>query len=262
MRKSQSSPVLQNLDENGQKEGTIKHKKVESFSHLISTDLSFMRENLPTTAPLAPKVVSIWKEFRDFAFQGSFIDLAVGIIVGGAFGKIVSSLVNDLIMPPIGWILSGVDFANLFILLKRGKKNSITKGSYKSLTQARDDGAVTINVGVFLNSVINFSVISVIIFVMVRTINQIKKKGKKRMLAKQCKHCFSKIDYRALKCPYCTSIQDVYNNAQDRMDHSTLEDDNEEKTEDPEKLKPTMKSKWVKPKHFIKKELSKSQISF
>jgi large conductance mechanosensitive channel len=181
-------------------------------------------------------------------------------------------------MPPIGWILSGVDFANLFVLLKRGKKNSITKGAYKSLTQAKDDGAVTVNVGVvgiyfiiiidsfskFLNSVINFSVISVIIFVIIRTINQIKKKEKKKIIAKHCTHCFSKIDKRAKKCPVCTSVQE---NVEEFPSTSTnLDEDNDERMEnddadDHHAFKP-VKSKWVKPKHFIKKELSRSQILF
>lgn len=166
-------------------------------------------ENLPKPPP---KVVSIWKEFRDFAFQGSIIDLAVGIILGGAVGSVINSLVNDIVMPPIGWLLSGVDFANIFLLLKRGKKNKLTKGQYKSLSQAKEDGAVTVNVGVFLNSVLNFVVISVIIFAFVRTINQAKedrkhkdKEGKSHK-TKKCIYCYSKIDFRARKCPYCTSI--------------------------------------------------------
>src|SRR5262249_157580 len=124
--------------------------------------------------------------------KGSVIDLAVGIIVGGAFGKIVNSLVNDVIIPPIGWLLSVVDLANIFVLLKRGKKHRITKSRYKSLTHAREDGAVTVNVGVFLNTVLNFVVISVIIFTFVRTINKIKRKKKPKVAL--CKHCFSYVD--------------------------------------------------------------------
>lgn len=110
-------------------------------------------------------------------------------------------------MPPIGWLLSGVDFANLFMILKRGKKNTITKGKYKSLNQAKEDGAVTMNVGVFLNSLINFVVISVIIFTMVRTINNFKRQGnsKARLTMRECPYCYSEIDSRAIKCGYCTT---------------------------------------------------------
>jgi large-conductance mechanosensitive channel len=100
----------------------------------------------------------------------------------------------------------GVDFQNLFVLLKRGKKNRITKGRYKSLQVAKEDGAVTVNVGVFLNSVINFVALSVIIFVMVRTLEKFKQQGKKhKQTRKCCPECFMKIDQRALRCPYCTS---------------------------------------------------------
>jgi large conductance mechanosensitive channel len=127
----------------------------------------------------------------------------VGIIVGGAFGKIVNSLVNDIIMPPIGMLLRGVDFANIFWVLKRGKKIAITKAKYKSLTQAKEDGSVTINIGVFLNSLINFLVLSVIIFTLVRFINKLKRKKQKKS-SKECKYCYSKVDIRAIRCPYCT----------------------------------------------------------
>jgi len=152
------------------------------------------------TLPLKPqKIISIWKEFKEFSIQGSVTDMAVGIIVGGAFRKIVNSLVNDIIMPPIGWLLSGVDFANLFILLKRGKKG----GSYKSLGQAKEDGAVTVNVGNFLNSFINFVVISVVIFTMVRIVNTMRKK--KAKITKNCPLCYSKIDQRSVRCSFCTA---------------------------------------------------------
>jgi len=174
-------------------------------------------------------VVSIWKEFRDFAFAGSVIDLAVGIIIGGAFGKIVHSLVNDIIMPPIGWLLSGVDFANIFILLKRGKKNKITQSRYKSLTQAKEDGAVTINIGVFLNSILNFVVISVIIFTFVRTINKLKKK--KEPTSKQCPYCYSKIDQRAIRCAFCTS------QLKENFNYLIKEEEEEEEEEEKEKEK-------------------------
>jgi large conductance mechanosensitive channel len=102
-------------------------------------------------------------------------------------------------MPPIGWLLSGVDFANLFVLLKKGKKG----GPYKSLSSAKDDGAVTINVGAFLNSFINFVVISVVIFTMVRIVNKVRKK--KAKIKKKCPFCYSKIDHRSVRCSFCTA---------------------------------------------------------
>lgn len=107
-------------------------------------------------------------------------------------------------MPPIGMLLRGVDFANIFWVLKRGKKIAITKAKYKSLQQAKEDGSVTINIGVFLNSLINFLVLSVIIFTLVRFINKLKRKKQKKS-TKECKYCYSKVDIRALKCPYCTA---------------------------------------------------------
>ena len=110
-------------------------------------------------------------------------------------------------MPPIGMLLRGVDFANIFWVLKRGKKTTITRSKYKSLPQAKEDGAVTINFGVFLNSLINFLVLSIIIFTMVRAINTLKRK-KQIKSAKECRYCFSKIDIRAVKCAYCGSIQE------------------------------------------------------
>jgi large conductance mechanosensitive channel len=127
------------------------------------------------------------------------------VFTGGAFGKIVNSLVNDIIMPPIGWLLSGVDFANIYILLKRGRKGKLTHGTYKSLNHAKEDGAVTVNIGVFLNSVLNFVVISLIIFTLVRTITQ-SKNQQHTDSTKKCKYCFNKIDFRATRCPCCTAI--------------------------------------------------------
>lgn len=242
MRRTKSSPS--NLDD-------LEKKQRESLSNFRANLEALARGAESTVAGVAvhlhnqlpqppPKVVSMWKEFRDFAFQGSAIDLAVGIIVGGAFGKIVNSLVNDIIMPPIGWLLSGVDFANIFVLLKRGKKNRITKAKYKSLTHAKDDGAIAIGVGVFLNSVLNFVVISVIIFTFIRTVNQVK--HNKEPKQRKCNFCFQKIDLRATRCSYCTS-------------HVEKEDENEDK-EEQEEQKPSTK--------YLKKNIKKqlSQVDF
>jgi len=198
MRRTKSSPSLQTLE-------NLK-KRAETLGQLVvSGNVEQIAEQVTQSLPKPPpKVVSIWKDFRDFAFQGSVIDLSVGIIVGGAFGKIVNSLVNDVIMPPIGMLLRGVDFANIFLLLKRGKKTMITKAKYRSLAQAKEDGAVTINIGVFLNSLINFLVLAIIVFGFVRAINKLKRK-KQTKTSKECKFCYSKVDIRAIRCSYCTS---------------------------------------------------------
>jgi len=208
MIRSKSSPSFSNLEES--ERDYFRHKRNESFSNLRENfqALANVAEQHFQNFPKPPeKVVSMWKAFRDFAFQGSMIDLAVGIIVGGAFGKIVNSLVNDIIMPPIGWLLSGVDFANIYVLLKRGKKNKLTNGRYKSLNQAKEDGAVTVNIGVFLNTVLNFVVVSLIIFVFVRTLDKLKRKKSPTM--KKCKYCYSKVDHRASKCAFCCSEIEV-----------------------------------------------------
>jgi large conductance mechanosensitive channel len=112
------------------------------------------------------------KEFRDFAMRGNVIDLAFGVIIGVAFGAIVSSLVNDIIMPPIGYITGGLDFSNLFIVLKPAKEGDV----YNSLKAAKDAGAATINYGVFINAVINFLIIAFALFMVVKQINRFKKK--------------------------------------------------------------------------------------
>eukprot|EP01117_Protostelium_nocturnum_P011041 TRINITY_DN4004_c0_g1_i1.p1 TRINITY_DN4004_c0_g1~~TRINITY_DN4004_c0_g1_i1.p1 ORF type:complete len:259 (-),score=81.54 TRINITY_DN4004_c0_g1_i1:38-814(-) len=187
----------------------MKHRRNASFNNLMENLEAIASatglKDLPTPSP---KVVSIWRQFIDFAFQGSVVDLAVGIIIGGAFGKLVTSLVNDIIMPPIGWILSGVDFANLFLLLKRGRKAKLTHGQYKSLNHAKEDGAVTVNFGVFLNSVLNFIVISTIVFTFVRTIHlqQQENSGTGEAKQKKCIYCMNKIHIRATRCPCCTAV--------------------------------------------------------
>lgn len=108
------------------------------------------------------------REFKDFISRGNVVDLAVGIIIGAAFTTIVNSLVNDIIMPPIGWIMGGIDFSSLFITL--------SEGDYKSLKAAKDAGAATINYGVFLNSLINFLIVSFAVFMLVKQVNKLKKK--------------------------------------------------------------------------------------
>lgn len=138
------------------------------------------------------------EEFKEFALRGNVLDMTVGIIVGGAFGKIVTSLVNDIIMPPIGLLLGHVDFSNLYLNLS-GKK-------YASLTEAKAAGAATINYGVFLNEVINFVIVSFAIFLLVREINKLRRPALPPTPAsKICPFCQMEIPMKAVRCPHCTS---------------------------------------------------------
>lgn len=144
------------------------------------------------------------KEFKEFAVKGNMIDMAVGIIVGAAFGTIVSSLVADIIMPPIGLLLGNVDFTNIFILLKEGK----IPGPYSSLSAAKAAGAVTMNVGVFINTIISFLIVAFSIFLLLRNINRLRREEKKTPEAantKECPYCLSVIPVKAVRCANCTS---------------------------------------------------------
>jgi large conductance mechanosensitive channel len=144
------------------------------------------------------------KEFREFALKGNVIDMAVGIIIGAAFGTIVSSLVNDVIMPPIGLLLGGVDFANLFIELKAGDP----AGPYAALADAQAAGAVTINYGVFINAIISFLIVAFVMFLLIRSINQLKREEEAppaEPTTKECPHCLSTIPIKASRCAHCTS---------------------------------------------------------
>ena len=144
------------------------------------------------------------KEFKEFALRGNVVDMAVGIIIGGAFGTIVKSLVSDVIMPPIGLILGGVDFADLFIVLKQGA----TPGPYMALSEAQAAGAVTINYGLFFNSVISFLIVAFAVFQLIRTMNILKRKEEvppAEPTEKECPKCFSNIPIQAVRCPHCTS---------------------------------------------------------
>ncbi len=141
------------------------------------------------------------KEFKEFAVQGNVMDMAIGIIIGGAFGKIVSSLVTDVIMPPIGLLLGGVDFTNLFATLGPVK--------YATLAEAAAAGAATINYGVFINTVIDFLIIALAIFIVIKQLNRLKKKEEPALIAapttKECPYCISQIPLNATRCPNCTS---------------------------------------------------------
>jgi large conductance mechanosensitive channel len=139
------------------------------------------------------------KEFKEFAVRGSVLDLAVGVIIGGAFGKIVSSLVDDIIMPPIGLILGNVDFTNLFI--------NLSDKSYPSLAAAKAAGAPTVNYGVFLNSVITFLIVACVVFLIVKQVNRLRRGDEKAAepTTKECPYCLSAIPIKATRCPHCTS---------------------------------------------------------
>jgi large conductance mechanosensitive channel len=144
------------------------------------------------------------KEFKAFAMRGNVLDMAVGIIIGAAFGTIVTSLVNDVIMPPIGLLLGNVDFSNIFAVLKEGK----TPGPYASVAAAKAAGAVTMNMGIFINTVINFIIVAFAIFLLIRNINRLKKKEEAPPAVpttKECPYCIVSIPIKATRCPHCTS---------------------------------------------------------
>jgi large conductance mechanosensitive channel len=138
------------------------------------------------------------KEFRDFVMRGNVVDMAVGIVIGVAFGRIVMSLVNDIIMPPIGLLLQGVDFANLYVALRGGP--------YASLAAAKAAGAPTINYGVFLNTIIDFIILAFVVFLLIRQLNRMQRPQEAAAPAtKECPYCLSTIPLRATRCAYCTA---------------------------------------------------------
>lgn len=144
------------------------------------------------------------KEFREFAMKGNVLDMAVGIIIGAAFTTIVNSAVADVIMPPIGLLLGNVDFSNIFIVLKEGK----VAGPYETLTAAKAAGAVSLNVGIFINAVINFLIVAFAIFMLIKNINRLKKEEAPAPAVpttKECPFCLSVIPIAAVKCGNCTS---------------------------------------------------------
>ena len=143
----------------------------------------------------------MWKELKAFILRGNVMDLAIAVIIGGAFGKIVTSFVSDIIMPPIGLLLGKVNFADLYI--------NLSGGTYASLADAKAAGAATLNYGLFINAIIDFLIIAIVIFFVVKGINQLKRKPEPAPAAepttKECPFCFTSIPIKAVRCPNCTS---------------------------------------------------------
>ena len=143
----------------------------------------------------------MWKEFKEFAIKGNVIDMAIGVIIGAAFGKIVSSLLSDVLMPPIGLLMGRVDFSSLFI--------SLNGTSYPSLAAAKAAGAPTINYGVFLNVVIDFALVSFVVFLIIKQINRLKRQeapvSPAAPTTKECRYCLSGIPLKATRCAHCTA---------------------------------------------------------
>jgi large conductance mechanosensitive channel len=145
------------------------------------------------------------KEFKEFVIRGNVVDMAIGIVIGAAFGTIVKSFVDDVLMPPIGLLLGNVDFTNLFITLKEGSKAA---GPYASLTAAKAAGAVTLNLGVFINTIISFIIIAFAVFMVIKGINRMKREKEAppaEVTTKDCPFCFTAIPIQASRCPHCTS---------------------------------------------------------
>ena len=148
--------------------------------------------------------MSIVKEFREFAIKGNVVDMAVGIIIGGAFGTVVRSLVDDVIMPPVGMLIGNVDFAELFITLRPGS----VEGPYPTIAAAKEAGAVTLNIGLFINALISFLIVGFAVFMLVKSINRMKREEPVPPPApteKPCPHCAMTIPLAATRCPHCTS---------------------------------------------------------
>ena len=137
------------------------------------------------------------KEFKDFVMRGNLLELAVAFILGVAFGRVVTSLVNDVIMPPIGLLLGGVDFSNLFI--------NLSKTPYATLTEAQAAGGPTLNYGVFILTVLDFVIVAFAVFLLVRTVNRMQRPKPAAPTTKDCPYCLSIIPLKATRCPHCTS---------------------------------------------------------
>ena len=145
----------------------------------------------------------MFKEFKEFAMKGNVVDMAVGIVIGAAFGTIVKSFVSDILMPPIGLLLGNVDFSNLFLVLKGGQA-----GPFATIADAQAAGAVTLNYGLFINTVISFIIVAIAVFMVIKSINRMKREEEaptEEPTTKDCPYCFSAIAIKATRCPNCTS---------------------------------------------------------
>lgn len=149
----------------------------------------------------AEKIFPMWKEFKEFAVKGNAIDLAVGVIIGAAFGAIVTSLVKDILMPPIGLITGGLDFSNMFLVLKDAPGGAI----FATPAEAAKAGAVTWNYGNFITLLINFLIVALCIFLVVRALNKMKRPAADAPVSKDCPYCAMTIPIKAARCPHCTS---------------------------------------------------------
>jgi len=144
------------------------------------------------------------KEFREFAVRGNVVDMAVGIIIGGAFGTVVKSFVDDVMMPPLGILVGDVDFQDMIVVLREGS----TPGPYETLAAAREAGAVSLNLGLFLNAVVSFAIVAFAVFLLVKSINRLKRAEEApppSPTTKDCPFCASSIPLKATRCPLCTS---------------------------------------------------------
>lgn len=144
----------------------------------------------------------MWKEFREFAVRGSVVDLAVAVVIGAAFGKIVTSFVSDVLMPVLGLLLGRIDFSNLFI--------NLSSQHYQTLAEAKLAGAATLNYGLFINTIIDFAIVAFAIFLLIRQINRLtrREKGAEAPATKPCPYCATQIPLPATRCPNCTSPLD------------------------------------------------------
>ena len=144
------------------------------------------------------------KEFKEFVMRGNVVDMAVGIVIGGAFGTVVNRVVDDVIMPPVGLLMGGVDFANLFVALKDGAKAA---GPYATLAAAKDAGAVTVNYGLFINSVISFIIVAFALFMLIKAMNSMKREAEAAPppSTKECPRCLTAVPLKATRCSACTS---------------------------------------------------------
>jgi len=146
----------------------------------------------------------MFKEFKEFAMKGSVVDMAVGIVIGAAFGTIVKSFVSDILMPPIGLLMGNVDFSNLFFILKEGAQ----AGPFATIADAQAAGAVTLNYGLFINTVISFIIIALAVFMVIKSLNKMKRGEEApadEPTTKECPYCFTTIALNATRCPNCTS---------------------------------------------------------